>query len=255
MLERQRKETILRLLELHRFISIHDAAEATGASESTVRRDFADLEMMQRVQRVRGGVELINGTTQHHSFNPSFRHRASINIEKKRRIAAAAVGYLEDGETIFLDGGTTTFCMVEYLIPFTLQIVTNSFAVARFLLEHSQCRVILPEGAVNPETQLIQNNINPDPFVNYSASRAFMSIEGITETTLTNNDGLVIQAERAMITHSRELIILADDTKFGRIGALTLAPVEQASMIITTADADKRMCRHLEERGIRVIQV
>ncbi len=266
MLERQRKETILRLLELHRFISVRDALDAVGASESTIRRDFTELESEGRVIRVRGGVELRQepqepgNTTREtgkarHSFDPSFVRRAAVNAEKKRRIAARATAFLKDGETIFLDGGTTTFDMVEHLIQFSMQVVTNSFAVARFLLEYSRCRVILPEGAVNPDTQLILSNITADPFANYSASCAFMSVEGITDTVLTNNDSLIIQAERAMIAHSRELIILADDTKFGRIGSLTLCPVDQVSTIITTVDADPGICNRLEARGVRVIRV
>ena len=148
MLERQRKETILRLIDLHRFTSVHEVVEATGASESTIRRDFIDLEAEKKLLRVRGGVQ------RHSEFRPdeltsaqpSFDLRTTINQEKKRRIAKEAAALLRDGETIFIDGGTTTFQMVEYLSAFTLTVVTNSFAVANHLIRHTNCTVILPEG-------------------------------------------------------------------------------------------------------------
>ena len=75
MLERERKQTIFRLLDLHTFASIHDVVEATGASEATVRRDFIELEREKRLRRVRGGVELTqvffcpnHECRRHHSF-------------------------------------------------------------------------------------------------------------------------------------------------------------------------------------------
>ena len=257
MLEGQRKETIIRLVELHKFTSVHEVVEATGASESTIRRDFIDLENEKKIIRVRGGVqrhaELMSNDVS--LTFPSFDLRATINLEKKRRIAREAVSYLKDGETIFIDGGTTTYQMVEYLSSFTLSVVTNSFAVASHLLRHTNCTVILPEGIVEPESQLIMSNLSSDPFQNYAASKVFMGIQGITNTALTNSTPLVIQAERAMIAHSQELIILADDSKFGYVGSLTLCPVEKASRIITTADADSDITVQLEDKGIQISRV
>lgn len=259
MLERQRKETILRLVEIHKFTSVHDVVEATGASESTIRRDFIDLENEKKLARVRGGVqrhpEAGAETSEGLSSIPPFDTRTTINQEKKRRIAREAVNYLADGETIFIDGGTTTFQMVEYLASFALTVVTNSFAVANHLIRHTRCTVILPEGIVDPESQLILSNLAPDPFHNYAASKAFMGIQGISATSLTNSAPLIIQAERAMIAHSQELIILADDTKFGRVGSLTLCPVESASRIITTQDADPELIARLMEKGVEVTRV
>ncbi len=259
MLERQRKETILRLVEIHKFTSVHDVVEATGASESTIRRDFIDLEDEKKLIRVRGGVqrhpESVSGGVEGGSTMPPFETRTTINQEKKRRIAKEATHYLADGETIFIDGGTTTFQMVEYLASFALTVVTNSFAVANHLIRHTRCTVILPEGIVDPESQLVLSNLAPDPFHNYAASKAFMGIQGISPTTLTNSAPLIIQAERAMIAHSQELIILADETKFGRVGSLTLCPVEKATRIITTKEADADLIARLQEKGIEVVRV
>jgi DeoR family ulaG and ulaABCDEF operon transcriptional repressor len=85
--------------------------------------------------------------------------------------------------------------------------------------------------------------------------KAFMGIEGITETALTNSEPLLIQMERAMIAHARELIILADDTKFGKIGHLILCPIEKATRIITSHQADPSIVEALRKKGIDVIQV
>jgi DeoR family ulaG and ulaABCDEF operon transcriptional repressor len=318
MLERERQETILRLLALHPFVTIHDVVDAIGVSEATTRRMFAAMEAAGMLRRVRGGIELpdpaaaavvgsagsagsaavaagvasgavpgsVPGAAHGKAHGKALgaalgaatragvtilpyqaesslgqRHEApldsriSVNHEKKRRIARKAVAMIGQGETIFIDGGSTTFHMVEFLATMDLTVVTNSFAIAEHLVRHSRCTVILPEGTVNPESLLILNNLCADPFANYHANRAFMGIEGITETVLTNSVPLLIQTERAMIAHARELVILADGSKFGRIGSLTLCPVQKASCIITTADADPAMVRTLRELGVTILIV
>jgi len=123
-----------------------------------------------------------------------------------------------------IDGGSTTFHMAEYLATLDVNVVTNSYAIADHLQRHSPCTVIMPEGTVNHGSQLILNTISPDPLANYNVRRAFIGVEGITETALTNSDPLLIQMERAMIAHAAELIILADETKFGEIGPSSSVP-------------------------------
>jgi len=82
MLERERKETILRLLDLHSFVSIHDVTEATGASEATIRRVFIDMERSGLLKRLRGGVELVQGKEGNGQREPSLDIRIGINREK-----------------------------------------------------------------------------------------------------------------------------------------------------------------------------
>ncbi len=255
MLEHERKKAILRLLDLRSFASIHDVVETTGASEATIRRDFTEMAREKLVRRVRGGVELVRPREPAPFLEPPFDRRLSINQEKKRRIARRACGYVKDGETIMIDGGSTTFHMVEFLARFSITVITNSFAIAQHLVNHSRCAVILPEGTVNPDSKLILNNLSADGFANYHAARAFMGVEGITETVLTNSEPLLIQMERAMIEHSEELVILADDSKFNTIGHLTLCPVERASKIVTTRDADASLVASLRSQGIQIVLV
>ncbi len=255
MLERERKETILRLLDLHDFSTIHDIVAATGASEATMRRDFIELERQGILRRVRGGIEIVRDHA-----TPSWREqpldrRLGVNLEKKRRIAREACTLIKSGDTIIIDGGSTTFQMTEHLAGMAITVVTNSFAIIEHLSHHSRCGIIIPEGILDPDSQLILNNLSPDPFANYNASVAFMGIEGITETALTNTEPNLIQMERSMIAHARELVILADETKFGKIGHLTLCPVERATRIVTTMEADPVLIRLLRNKGIEVSQV
>jgi DeoR family ulaG and ulaABCDEF operon transcriptional repressor len=255
MLERERKETILRLLDLRDFVTIHDAVDAAGASEATIRRVFTEMEKTGLLKRVRGGVERQRDREGEGRKEPPLDSRIGVDREKKRRIAQRAAALLKDGDTIFIDGGSTTYHLVEFISASRLTVVTNSFAIAEHLVRHSACTVILSEGTVDHHSLLVLNNLSADPFANYHASRVFMGIEGITETALTNSEPLLIQAERSMIAHSQELVILADDSKFGRIGSLTLCPVERARMIITTVGAEGALVGILRDKGVEVLAV
>lgn len=258
MLERERKDTILRLLDLHGWASIHDIVDSCGASEATIRRDFIELELEGLLRRVRGGAELARDRSvgaAGQRGEPPLDRRVSVNSEKKRRIARQACSYIKSGDTIIIDGGSTTFHMVEYLSSLSITVVTNSFAIASHLIRYSGCTVILPEGTVNPSSQLILNNLSADPFANYHAATAFMGIEGITEKALTNSEPLLIQSERAMILHAQELVILADETKFGKTGNLALCPVEKATRIISTKEAEGGIVAALRLRGVELVLV
>jgi DeoR family ulaG and ulaABCDEF operon transcriptional repressor len=207
------------------------------------------------VRRVRGGVELSSSNGDLRVSEPPLDRRLRIHQEKKRRIARKACGCIAEGDTVMIDGGSTTFAMVEYLSTLMITVITNSFAIAQHLVNHSACTVILPEGTVNPDSKLILNNLSADVFANYHASTAFMGIEGITDSVLTNSEPLLIQMERAMIAHSQKLIILADDSKFGTIGHLTLCPADRASKIITTTGADAALVAALRAKGVEVVLV
>jgi len=255
MLERERRETIQRLLDLRSFVAIRDIVEATTSSEATIRRLFIEMEEEGLLRRLRGGVELIRPRDAETRREESLDSRIVLNQEKKRRIARRAASVIQEGDTIFIDGGSTTYHLAEFLTGMNVTVVTNSFAIAEHLLGHSRCKVILPEGTVNRESKLILNNLSADPFANYHANRVFMGIEGITESALTNSEPLLIQTERSMIEHSHELVILADGSKFGRIGSLTLCPVERAKRIVTTTDANAELLNALREKGIEIILV
>ncbi|HTP58447.1 MAG TPA: DeoR/GlpR transcriptional regulator, partial [Spirochaetia bacterium] len=103
--------------------------------------------------------------------------------------------------------------------------------------------------------QLVLDPFGEDMFSNYTASRVFMGAFGIDETGATNNDSLLIKTERAMIERARELVVLADSTKFNRRGSLFLCGLEKIKVIITDdgiLDSSRDM---ITSRGVRLLIV
>jgi DeoR family ulaG and ulaABCDEF operon transcriptional repressor len=257
MIEAERHELILRILRQDRFASLSDLTELLRCSEATARRDLAKLERRGKLRRIRGGAESADTAPDQSKNTPQlpFEYRKGIRLEYKRLIARKAVSLCSAGETVIIDGGSTTFQMAEFLRDAQLKIITNSFAIAETLIKHSRNTVILNGGIVYPESQLILDPFQEEGFRNYTATKAFMGAYGIDEMGATNTDMLLIKTERAMIERARDLIILVDSSKFNRRGNLMLCGLEKISTIITDRGITEQQREMLIAKGVRVILV
>lgn len=264
MLEREREETILRVLRTDRFGSVHDFVRLTNASEATIRRDLMRMEEKEQLRRVRGGAELPEGSSprdlggQPGSSTPTthaqpFNARVGIQSEQKRQIARAAGELCSPGETVLIDGGTTTFFMANYLRERRITVVTNSFAIGEEMRTCPTCRLVLAGGALDPLSLLIQDPTGRDFYADYSADWLFMSVDGITEYGLTNSHMSVIQHERQMISHSRRVVVLADSSKFRPSGHMRLCGFDAIDTIVTDDFLGEEQRTMVREQGVELI--
>ena len=200
MHERERWQVIKGLLRERSLVRIADACRATGVSEASVRRDFARLAEQGVAIRVHGGLEALPDTTNAPGdvlslATRSFDVSQTLNIDAKRAIAKAAVALCADGETIIVNGGTTTYQMGDYLRERRLKVLTNSYPLAEVLIHKSKCRVALPGGEVYREQGMIVSPFEEDAIQHYSATRMFMSAISIGPLGVIEGDPLLARAE------------------------------------------------------------
>lgn len=259
MVERERHTKILRILKQDHFITVKEIAELLHISESTIRRDLSKLAHQGLIKRFRGGAELSDSDLERR-IPPrlpemSLEYRKGILTEKKRMIARKAVSLIGDDDTIIIDGGSTTYHMVEFLKGFKIQIITNSFAIAEYLIKNTQNTVIIVGGIVYPDSQVILNPFDNSILKNYYASKVFMGVKGIDESGATNSDPLLIQMEKMMIENGKDLIILADSSKFLQKGNLRLCGFDRIKTIITNKDISEQTREMLLSKNINLIVV
>jgi DeoR family ulaG and ulaABCDEF operon transcriptional repressor len=259
MLAAERRALILRLLAQDGIAPLADIRRLSGASEATVRRDLAHLACEGAIARVRGGAAA-RAVADGAAVPPPARAlelplaaRSGIASEKKRRIARRAAELCADGDTIMVDGGSTTLQLAPFLRDVRLRVITNSLDLAEDLSHNSACTVILCGGVVQPASRLILDPFREDPFSDYSASLAFMGVFGIDEGGATNTDELLIRTERAMIARARRLVVLADSRKFGMRGSLHLCGFERISTIVTDDGVPDAWREILSERGVELV--
>jgi DeoR family ulaG and ulaABCDEF operon transcriptional repressor len=253
MHERERHKVIMSAVQSRPVATVADLVDLTETSEATIRRDIAALHVQGKLRRVRGGAEALNPPTQAGLIGRPFSVNESLNVPLKRAIAKAAVDLCTDGDSIIINGGTTTYQMVFHLIAKRLQVFTNSFPIASHLLAHSKNSVVVPGGTIYREQNIILSPFESDVTRHFYARRMFMGAQGLGRHGLTEADPLLIQAEMKLLGQADELIVLADSSKFRQRSSLILCPLERVSTIITDRgirDDDRQM---LEDHGIQLI--
>jgi DeoR family ulaG and ulaABCDEF operon transcriptional repressor len=258
--ERERWQVIRALLRERSLVRIADACRATGASEASIRRDFARLAEQGLATRVHGGLEAIPGADGPQSDVLSLATRAfdvsqTLNVEAKRAIAKVAVGLCADGDTIIVNGGTTTFQMGEFLRARRLKVLTNSYPLAEVLIHGGKCRVALPGGEVYREQGMIVSPFDEDAIQHYSASRMFMSAISIAPLGVIEGDPLLARAESKLLKRADKLVVLADSSKFVARGSLVVCPLSRIHTLITDSAAPTAALDMLREAGVEVIVV
>jgi DeoR family ulaG and ulaABCDEF operon transcriptional repressor len=256
--ERERWQVIKAMLKQQQLVHVADVCRATGASEASVRRDFARLAEMGWASRVRGGLEAMPGSQAAPSDAPalatrSFEISKTLNVAAKRAIARAAVALCSDGDAIIINGGTTTFEMGQFLRERRLKVLTNSYPLAETLIHDSNCRVALPGGEVYREQKLIVSPFEEDAIQHYSASRMFMSAISIGPLGVIEGDPLIARAETKLLKRAEKLVVLADSSKFTPRGSLVVCPLSRISTLITDAQASQEALDMLRDAGVEVI--
>ncbi|KAB2706565.1 MULTISPECIES: DeoR/GlpR family DNA-binding transcription regulator [Brucella/Ochrobactrum group] len=253
MHERERHRIILSAVQEKPVITIQDLVELTEASEATLRRDIASLHMQGRIKRVRGGAEAIHPPQFGNLAGRPFKVSETENTDRKRAIAREAVALCEEGDSIIINGGSTTFQMVHYLAPRRLQVLTNSFAIAEHLLRQSKSTVIVPGGAIYRDQSLILSPFDNDVIRNFYGRRMFMGCQGISPLGVMESDALIIQSEQKLMGQADELVLMVDSTKFTRRSSLILCPLDRVSTLITDDGISDDARRMVENAGIRLI--
>jgi DeoR family ulaG and ulaABCDEF operon transcriptional repressor len=253
MHEIERHRIILGEVAERPVVTVTQLVELTGASEATIRRDIGALHVVGRLRRVRGGAEAIHPPQTVGIAGRPFSVNEGVNIDKKRAIARVAVGLCEDGESIIINGGTTTFQMVYHLARRRMQILTNSFPIAEHLLRNSKNTITLPGGSIYREQNIVLSPFENDVTRNFYARRMFMSAQGVSPIGVMEGDPLLIQAEQKLINQAEELVLLVDSSKFASRSSLILCPLERVHTIITDDVVSTRDAKFVEQSGIRLI--
>ena len=212
MLIEQRRNQLLELVRVRRFASLPELAEELDVSESTIRRDLEHLELQGDAKRFHGGV-LYSGTS---PKLPHFDARQSASWEQKMAIAKEAVNLVENGDTILLDGGSTTYEVARLLVGRAIHVVTASLPVANLFASDANSDLLMIGGNICPRTGGAQGPLADRMIADLRVRKTILSVAGVNDEGFFNNNMLLVETERAMMAAADEVIVVADSSKFGR---------------------------------------
>lgn len=247
-LAEERRNRLLELVRQRSFAALPDLTQQMQVSESTIRRDLDFLEESGAVKRTHGGVFYTGPSPKLTHFD----HRQKTQWDKKKLIAEAAAKVIEDGDTILLDGGSTTYELARMLVGRTLQIVTNSLPVASLFISNPVADLVLIGGYVHTRT-----GVSLGPYANHmlgdlNVRRAVLSVAGITVQGYYNSNLLLVETERAMMKSADEVIVLADSSKFDRSSLALLCPLEEIDLMVVDSGISDVWQRRLADAGVRL---
>ena len=250
-----RRQQILNLLEETGSLDVGDLADRFAVSVVTIRKDLDDLERQGLLQRTFGGAVFSHRSR----FNRSFLERASQHLREKRAIAAAALEYIKDGDTIILDAGTTTLALAQLLKQHVKSafIITCSVPVA---LEVSSAGydILLLGGMIRNKSLALLGRETLWMLDRYRADKAFLGSSGFTiekgHTTPNPEDA---QIKEAIMRVSLEKYVLVDSSKFGDQCLTRFANLRDVDLTITDSHLPKAKVKALEAAGatLRIVDV
>lgn len=253
MLEAERHQLILKLLQERSILAVAQLVEMLGTSEATVRRDINALGEAGKLRRIRGGAEALAPRYEAHLVGMPFELSQGIGAAQKSAIARAAASLIQEGDSIIINGGTTTYAMVEHLADRELDILTNSIPILTSLLASSRNRVTLPGGTVYREQNIILSPYESDVVDHFWGQKLFTGCYGLNRFGLMETDPLIVRAQTQLLDRAEELIVLADSRKLRRRSSMVVAPINRIATLVTDAGATAEELEPFRKAGIRIV--
>ncbi len=248
MLVETRRRRLLELVSKQGFATLDQLTRALGVSESTVRRDLEALDLAGSVKRTHGGA-VYSGELR---AMPAFEDRTQTAAAEKRAIGRATAALIEDGDTVLLDGGTTTLEVARAIQGRRLQVVTNSLPIAQLLASSQQTDLILIGGYVYPRTGVAMGPLAVATMQEIRVRKAILGAGGIVADGIYNSNLLLVETERQMMACGQEVLIVADQTKFGRLALAKLCGLDEVHRLVTDPGIPPEFRPILEAAGVQV---
>ena len=248
----ERQKQILSLLTKQGRLSVSEIVEQFSISLATARRDLESLAEQGKLQRVHGGAITIEQAPP----ELPILQRESEQANEKQRIGQAAAALVQDGETVFLGSGTTVLEAARALRGRrNLSVITNSLAVVNALAGAEGVSVICLGGMLRNSELSFIGHITELAMAELRADKILIGTRAISlEHGLTHDYLAETVTDRAVLKAGKEIIVLADHTKFGRASAVLLAPLEQVHTIVTDGQTSNEFIKAVRGRGIKVIK-
>jgi DeoR/GlpR family transcriptional regulator of sugar metabolism len=246
----ERHKRILDLLGAEGEIKVEKLADRLDVSQVTMRKDLDILESQGLVERIHGSAIF----SQRNRFNVAFLEELQTQATAKKVIAQAAVDYINEGDSIILDAGTTTYWLAQALVGKfkSLLVITNSLPAA-MELSKAGYRILLVGGEVLSHSLALNGPVTVNNLESYHVDRAFLGTSGISlshgYSTTDSNDADV---KEQMIRAAEETYVLTDSSKFERNCLVSFADFSDIHLTITDSGISSKVFTEFQKRGIKL---
>ena len=249
MLIAERQARLKELLARRGMSDLDSLSADLKVSQSTVRRDIELLEKSGLVERTHGGVIWIAERGANGARPYAFDQRMGYRVETKRQIARAAQRLVRPGQTILVDGGTTTFYLAEELLGRPMQLVTNSLPIANLFLNDDNVELVITGGLMYPRYGVLLGPVVENFIADIHATSLFLSCAGVHDGGVYNQNLLLVQAEKRMMQQVQQVVLLVDSSKFGQQALARLCALKEVDVVVSDAGLSKEHREQVKAAG------
>ena len=252
MLREKRQQEILEELERAGSVSVAALSQGLGVSDMTVRRDLEELSARNMLRKVHGGAVPVPKT----AAEPHFVQKQRLNRAEKRAIARAALGFVNDGDTVAFSAGTTTWQIAETLKRerSSLTFITNSTNIALTLQENGWEQIVLSGGMFRTPSDALVGPFADRTIRTLNADVLFLGVHGIDpEAGLTTPNVAEAETDGRLVEAAQKVVVVADHSKLGVVALAKIAPLSKVDVLVTDNAADAEMLREIELAGVRAV--
>jgi DeoR/GlpR family transcriptional regulator of sugar metabolism len=252
MLAEERRAILQRKLRDEGYVQVTELANEMGISGATIRRDIILLEKEGVCIRKRGGaVRASQGVT----TEIPYATRRLRYLDEKSEIAKAALEFIENGNTILLDAGSTVYSLALLLHQRErLTVVTHDLNIAHKMAINQHINLICTGGIARENDYILEGAQVIDFIRTLRVDKTFIGVDAIhTDGTISNVNINEVPIKRAMIAAAEQVILLTDSSKFGTTGFAKVCDISDVDIIITDRKIEKNHLDFLKNRNVKFI--
>lgn len=251
MMAEERRTQILQIVRTAGRVKVNELASRFSTSAVTIRNDLNELHQRGMVLRSHGGAVLPDTILRESPVH----ERLNANSDEKQRIGAKAALLINDGETIILDSGTTTLEIARQIKRKQgLHVITNGVNIAAELLDARDVQTFIIGGTVRGESASISGRFSEEMFDQFSADKLFLSGAGCDlEFGVSGANLEETMVNRSMMRIAREIILVADASKFSKRSMTRIAPFTEIDTVISDTKLSEEIQEKLRMLGCNLI--
>ena len=248
-----RRMKILKKLSVNDQVFVNELSKEFAVSEVTIRNDLEQLESKNLLIRARGGAMSIAQVV---SYDLQLGEKHKLNMSEKVRIGKAGAKLIKESDTLIVDSGTTTLEIVRNIDPAlnNVTIITNALNIANQLTSAPNVNLIIPGGVLRKNSLSLIGPLAEKSFRNFFVDKVFLGVDGFdTMNGISTPNIEEASLNQIMIEVAREVIVVADSTKFLRKSLAFICKLDRIDTVITDTGISVDDKKRLEDAGIKVI--
>jgi len=251
----ERRLKILQKLSINDQVFVNELSSEFGVSEVTIRNDLEQLESKNLLIRARGGAMSAHQTV---SYDLQLGEKHKLNVAEKLRIGKAAAKLIKESDTVILDSGTTTLEVARNLDSSlsNVTIISNALNIANHLVSNTNINLIIPGGILRKNSLSLIGPLAEKSFKNFYVDKVFLGVDGFDSSHGISTPNIEeAYLNQIMIEVAREVIVVADSSKFIRKSLAFICKLDRIDTVVTDSGISSDDKKRLEDAGINVIVV